>query len=149
MKKVVFLSVMGMALLSCCSQKKNAAEGNAVSKTEKMDTTIKVLNQGGYGGRQTAGNVVITSRKELISLYSELKWDNVPDVDFTKNNVVALFMGRQSTGGNSISISNLTIEGNTAFVTVEKKYPEGAATMALTEPYYVAAITKTEKVVFK
>jgi hypothetical protein len=73
----------------------------------------------------------------------------VPTVDFKNNNVVALFMGQQSTGGHSIAIDKLTIEGNTAFVTVLKKYPEGMATMALTQPFYIAAIAKTDKVEFR
>ena len=135
--------------LKVWKQKNKDTNDAMASKNTPQNGRIEVLNQGGYGGRETAGNVVITSRQELVNLYSERNWDNVPDVDFTKSNVVALFMGQQSTGGHSISISNLTIEGNTAIVTVEKKYPDGMATMALTQPYYVAAITKTEKVVFK
>lgn len=151
MKKLFVLSLACISILSCCSQKKadNSTATEQASKTTKKSGTIEVLKEGGYGGRETAGNVVITSRQELVNLYSELKWDNVPTVDFTKNNVVALFMGQQSSGGHSISISDLSIEGNTAIVTVKKKYPEGIATSALTEPYYIAVITKTDKVVFK
>lgn len=151
MKKVMVLSLMCLSLLSCCSQKKTNKVSNdtMASKSTTQNGRIEVLKEGGYGGRETAGNVVITSREELVNLYSELNWDNVPQVDFSKSNVVALFLGQQSSGGYSIGIEKLEINGNTAMVTVSKKSPEGIVTTALTQPYYIAAITKTEKVEFR
>ena len=119
------------------------------SRNETRTGRIEVLKEGGYGGRETAGNIVITSRQELVNLYSELKWDNVPQVDFTKSNVIALFMGQKSSGGYSIGIEKLEINGNTATVTVSKKSPEGIVTTALTQPFYIAAITKSDKVEFR
>lgn len=151
MKKILVLGAACLSLLSCCTQKKTDSETDSkmASKNVMQEGRIEVLKQGDSGGRETAGNVVITTREELVKLYSERNWDDVPIIDFTKNNVVALFMGQKSSGGYRIGIEKLEINGNTAIVTVSKKSPEGMATTVMTQPYYIAAITKTDKVEFK
>lgn len=158
MKKTIVLSLLAVTLFSCCAKKgadgTNGANGNngTVSEnTAKPATqgTFEVLKQGGYGGRESASNVVITSQQQLDALYQELNLEDNPKVDFSKRNVVALFLGQKSSGGHSIGIKEVNVTGNTATVAIITKSPEGHATMALTQPYCIASITKTEKVAFK
>lgn len=151
MKKIVVLAVAIISITGCCSQKKSANGANSPASAEavKKHAEFEVLKEGSFGGRKTASNIVISSRQELVSLYSELKWDDVPTVDFTKNNVVALFMGERPSGGYSIALDKLEINGNAAVVSVVTKQSDGMAASVMTQPYYIAVITKTEKVTFK
>lgn len=139
MKKLLTLSLLLM-LVAC--------KINVVNNFN-MDTTIafEILKQEAYGGRDAKGTVVVTSQEQLNGLYKELGWNDVPAVDFTKNNVVALFMGEKRTGGYSIGIKKVVVKDNTAIITVTETKPEGMATMALTAPYCIALIPKTKEVV--
>lgn len=139
MKKLLTLSLLLM-LVAC--------KINVVNNFN-MDTAIafEILKQEAYGGRDAEGTVVVTSQEQLNGLYKELGWNDVPAVDFTKNNVVALFMGEKRTGGYSIGIKKVVVKDNTAIITVTETKPEGMATMALTAPYCIALIPKTKEVV--
>jgi hypothetical protein len=72
----------------------------------------------------------------------------VPTIDFEASNVVALFMGQKNTGGYSISLSGVTLSEETAIVQIITTAPQDIATMALTEPYCIATISKSKKVEF-
>lgn len=140
MKKILVLSVVLFALTGCVVTKgKNGADG-------APGGSFEILKQDQYGGREAETTVLIKSQKELSDLYKELNLGDAPAIDFTKHNVAALFMGEKRTGGYSITIKNITIKGDTAVLKVSETKPEGMATMALTQPYCIAAITKTAKV---
>lgn len=115
----------------------------------KVDAAVafEILKQDSYGGRDEKSTVVIKSHDELVKLYKELGWTNVPTVDFSQNNVVALFMGEKTTGGYSIGVKKVTIEDDTAIINTIETKPEGMSTMALTAPYCIVVIAKTDKVV--
>lgn len=140
MKKVITFCLI-LVVLTGCSIK--------VVNNIKVDAAVafEILKQDAYGGRDEKSTVVIKSHDELVKLYKELGWTNVPTVDFSQNNVVALFMGQKNTGGYSISVKKVTIEDNTAIINTLETKPEGMATMALTAPYCIVVIAKTDKVV--
>lgn len=152
MKKTIILSVLAVTLFSCCSKKTTAQTNEATSvNADKASAQAKfeVLKQDEFGGRETAGNVTIKSQQELNNVYSELNLGIAPKVDFTQRNVVALFMGTKSSGGYSIGIKNVVLNGNTAVVEVMSGKPEGMASSVMTTPYCIASIAKTDKVTFK
>jgi hypothetical protein len=158
MKKTIILSLLAVALLSCCAKKgangasgEDGRDGTVSENTSRPATqgTFEVLKQHGYGGRESASNVVVTSQQQLDELYKELNLGEAPKVDFSERNVVALFMGQKSSGGHSIGIKEVNVAGNTATVQIVTASPQGNATMALTQPYCIASITKTDKVVFR
>ena len=137
MKKIAALSLLLVTIFGCSAQKgKDRHDGYTIVKQES------------YGGRETAGNETITTQAELVKLYAELNIEEVPSIDFKKQNVVALFMGQKRTGGYTISIGSLDVLNDTATIKVLETTPEGGmATMALTAPYCIASIPKTAKVV--
>jgi PrcB C-terminal len=140
MKKIFTLLLLALAVASC-----------KINKASQSASTFEVLKQEAYGGWEEKSNIVIKSQGELTSLYKELGQENVPTVDFKKNTAVALFMGQKSTGGYSIGIKSINVKGDTAIIKVLETRPEPMtnATMALTTPYCIALIPKTEKVVFE
>jgi hypothetical protein len=140
MKKFFTLAVLALALAAC---KINVVNHIAVDNA----ITFEILKQEAYGGRDNESTMVITSQSQLTGLYKELGWSDVPSVDFEKNNIVALFMGQKNSGGYSIGVKSITIENNIATIKVLETSPSGMATMALTNPYCIALIPKTEKVI--
>jgi hypothetical protein len=140
MKKIITLSLLFVFIASC----KTAAP------TIGGEGTFEILKQETNGGREKAANVLIKSQEDLDKLYAELNLTDVPKVDFVGNNVVALFMGQKNTGGFSISVGKVTLEGetNTATVQIVESTPQDMATMALTAPYCIATISKSKKVEF-
>lgn len=140
MKKVITFALM-FVILTGCSIK--------VANNIKVDAAVafEILKQDAYGGRDKKSTVVVKSHSELAALYKELGWSNVPTIDFSQNNVVALFMGQKNSGGYSIGVRKVTVEDDTAILNVVETSPEGTATMALTAPYCIVVIPKTDTVV--
>ncbi len=147
MKKLVFL--LAIVLVSCAMHQKG--EDGKDGTPGKSNNHYKVLNEGAYGGRETASRVVITSQEELNDLYRELNFKNIPNVDFNEYNVVALFLGQKSTGGYSIGIESVGFKEDTATVRIKttKPKPGENVTMALTQPFCIATITKTGEIIFE
>jgi hypothetical protein len=140
MKKIITLSVLVLTFVSCHINVTNhIAVDNAI--------TFEILKQDAYGGREKESTMVITSNEELKSLYKELGWSDVPKVDFGKNSVVALFMGQKNKGGYSIGVKSISINNDTATIKVMETEPNGMSTMAITNPYCIVLIPKTNEVV--
>jgi len=140
MKKIITLSLLLAFFVAC---KTTAPTIGGVG-------TFEILKQETNGGREKAANVLVKSQEELNTLYTELNISDVPTIDFTAHNVVALFMGQKNTGGFSISVGKVILEGetNTATVQIVETAPQDMATMAITQPYCIATISKSKKVEF-
>jgi len=141
MKKIITLSLLLVFFAAC----KTAAP------TLGGDGSFDILNKETNGGREKAANIVIRSQEELNALYTELNISDVPTIDFTTSNVVALFMGQKKTGGYSIGIGKIILDGesNTATVQIIESEPEDMAMMMITTPYCIAKISKSKKVAFE
>ena len=65
-------------------------------------------------------------------------------VDFNRESVVAVYMGEQKTGGYSVEITSVKLEGGKLVVTVKQNRPSPGAmvTQALTQPYHAVKIPK-------
>jgi protease stability complex PrcB-like protein len=68
-----------------------------------------------------------------------------PKVDFSKEMVLAVFMGSRPTGGYSIQIQEARVEkGKLRVTVVEKSPPPGTiTTQALTSPFHFVAVKKS------
>lgn len=140
MKKIITICLLLLFVVSCNSQRDAAGKQDVNS--------FEILKQDGYHGREKAGNVLINSQNELKALYSELNIEEVPAVDFTKKSVAAVFSGQKSSGGHSITITDVKVNDGVATVKVIKTKPEPGqpATMALTSPYCIASISKATSI---
>jgi hypothetical protein len=67
-----------------------------------------------------------------------------PAVDFKKHDVVAVFAGSKNTGGYSVTIDSVKIDGRTAtiYVTIHKPGPGMMVTQAFTYPFAMKAVGK-------
>ena len=141
MKKIITL-ICAVIITAACGANK-AQDGNA------GHDGYTVLKDGVYGGREQAGTVTITDATAFNSLCAELSIEEIPAVDFAKKNVVAVFMGQKSTGGYSIMIEKMDVKDNTVYLKKKEIAPDadGMATMALSAPYVLVSVPKTDKVV--
>ena len=71
-----------------------------------------------------------------------------PKVDFEKNRVIAVFMGMRRSGGYTVKITNIE-EKDKLVVTVKESGPppDAMVTMALTSPFHVVVIPRSDKAV--
>ncbi len=147
MKKILFICFAALGMAGC--KTKNTEPGIPV-EVRAENYTWKIIKQEQTGGKDKAGNELITSQEALTKLYSELNLTDVPVVDFKNKNVVALFFGEKRTGGYSISVENVVVKNYKAEVTILEEYPEkgGMVTMMLTSPYCIAIIPKAKETVF-
>lgn len=143
MKKILTLSVLLLTLVTACTTKQGIVTDSKNSYT--------VLKQGEYGGRETESYEVIRSQEQLDVIFRELNLEKAPAINFTENNVIVLFLGQKNSGGNAIGIKSVQFNDDTATVNVEKTTPQtgGMVTMAITNPFCIATLTKTEKVIVK
>lgn len=149
MKKIFTIAAISLALHGCVSYNGNADKDRSTYEPSMAKNNFEILKQEQYGGRETEATIVIKSQAELNALYESLGQDAAPIVDFTNRNVVAVFMGQKNTGGYSIGIKNIAVEGTTVTILLERAQPSGMATMALSAPYCIASIPKAEKTEFR
>jgi len=135
MKKIFFVCSLLTLFLSCASKSK--------------PIFYQVLSQGDYNGKKTQSYQVIDNHQELNKLYKQIKDDLVPNVDFARSRIIALYLGEKNTGGYSIGIENIRKENGKIIVKIKKTYPQGAVTLAFTQPYLIAKINTTRKIEFE
>ncbi len=104
-----------------------------------------------YNGEEAESNVVISNQSDLNSLYKSVGRDDMPTIDFSKSQVVALFLGARNTGGYSISIDRVEEQDGklVIFKKIEKPAPGAMVTMALTNPFVIAEIHSKKEIIFK
>jgi hypothetical protein len=134
-------------MLVSCNCKKTATDGN--DKKEKS-SLFEVLSESQYQGREEQGFEVIKDAVSLKALYQSVNIEQIPDVDFKKQQVVAVFLGQRNTGGYAIKVSNAYEKEGKILVEVTKISPQPGQnlTMALTNPYSIAKINSTKEIVF-
>ncbi|MBE99773.1 protease complex subunit PrcB family protein [Flavobacterium coralii] len=149
MKRFILL-ILTVFLFQGCVVSQRGQNGADGFPGTNAGQNFVILHESGYGGRETESHEVIRSQQDLDALFKELNHNSMT-VDFSKYNVVAVFMGQKRSGGYSITVEKVVVDGNTAQVLVKNTLPEQGAmvTMALTAPYCMAAIPKTDKVIVK
>src|SRR5690606_11463368 len=111
--------------------------------------TYNVLTDSNYGGKKSQSFQVIDNHDDLKKLYNAVGDELVPNIDFAKYRIVALFMGEKTSGGYTIGIESIRQEKGKVIVKVKKTYPDGMATMALSQPYMIAQVKTTRKIEFE
>lgn len=114
-------------------------------------TTISV---GTHSGITSQANLVIQDKQAWIDLWNQhmlfmVEPSPPPEVDFSTNMVVAVFMGEVNTGGHALHIYEVVETESSIVVKMERiePGPRCIVTQALTQPYHIIQIAKTEKLV--
>ncbi|MFP9098512.1 protease complex subunit PrcB family protein [Flavobacterium sp. RHBU_24] len=142
MKKITAIFLIIFTALACCAKKEAMVDNGK---------TFSILKQSEHGGKETAGFEKVTDASSFKQLCTALNIENIPEADFSKSDVVAVYMGQRNTGGYSITIESMRVDGDTTYLKKKETKPEpgGMVSMALTAPYVIVAIPKTGKVVIE
>ena len=136
MKKL--LTLFSVLLILSCSSSKSSKE---VAYVALIDSS--------HNGKQRESYEVIDNHIDLSKTYKLIKDELVPNIDFAKARVVVLKKKKKNTGGYTIGIEEVREEANKVIVKIKKTYPDGMATMVITEPFFIAKINTTKKIEFE
>lgn len=89
--------------------------------------------------------------KELIRLGIKEEMNEIPAINFKKNNVLFLHLGLKNSGGYTIDVEKIEFIDNQLEVYQKISTPlKGEnVTMALTNPYCIVKVPKSEKILVK
>ncbi|GEM_PF-5684373 len=135
---------------SISQEPNNIVVNNTTS--EIKEPLFQVIVNGVNGGDSERGNYILTKSTEWKDLWTKMNYDKspipaLPDVDFSKEIIIAVFQGRRYTSGYSIQISNIDEKANGITIFV-KEYSPGAnciTSQVLTYPFYIVKIPRTTK----
>ena len=155
----IFIYVIAAFLFlntSCKSNKKTTATKETdklVQQNSSISKHTKLLS-GSHNNITKEDNLIIRSQAELEKIYTTINKTrrpgySVPKIDFSKEIVIALFMGSKTSGGYSIKIDHIDFKPEETLVNIIKSKPSGMATSVMTQPFYIAKIPKmAKKIVF-
>jgi hypothetical protein len=112
--------------------------GNLVA--QKLD--YKVLKVGQHCNHKIAENYIVRSKSEL----TEFDIEQPDSIDFDRNLLIAVYRGGCPSGGYSIGIHEIlkTNKGLTIFVIFSDPGENCSRSLALTQPYAIYSIEKTD-----
>jgi hypothetical protein len=144
------MSTVGLLLLSSCQQRR---AGTLHESDHNMDDIgITTIAKGNYSGVDESIDLVIESEEDWRELWGKIYAGTYPvkeppDIDFSRQTVLAAFLGTRSTGGYSIEFSRLVKENSKikAIFTSKSPEPGDMVTTALSQPYHVVSIGVADK----
>lgn len=136
MKKIVkiFAACLLLIPLSGCNKAMNTSKTNSNQGTSN---TVKVTKpEKGDGSGFMRLTELSEEQKKVIE---ESKADRSYRL-MDGGNVIAVFMGKQNSGGSSIKIENIEIKGKTAIIKIKETFPNAKDNniQAITYPYDIA-----------
>ena len=125
------LCLVPVVLLSACA---------AVSSGEEQP--VRELASGSYSQQAEQRFEFVTTRADWAPLWDRTARGPIPEVDFSRESVVAVFMGQRPTGGHAIRVEQVVREGPrlTVEVLLQAPGPDCMTTQALTQPYHMVAV---------
>lgn len=118
------------------------------SETPSPTATVVPFTELARGTQSTVGgrvNYIVTSPDQLRELWELIGAKNrMPDIDFSKSAVAAVFAGERPTGGYGIAVSRVE-DADARKVTVTLTQPKSGCvlTQAVTMPYQVVEFPST------
>ena len=113
---------------------------------------LRDLGRGQRSGVRKAEQLVIQTPEAWQKLWAEhtAKVEPrppLPNVDFNREMVIAVFMGEKPTGGYSIQVTGVKASENALTVTYRTKQPppDAIVTQALTQPFHFVAVPKSSR----
>jgi PrcB C-terminal len=92
---------------------------------------------------------VVSNEGELLSLWNQaygtqLTVPPLPDVDFRRETIVAVFSSTKATGGFGLDVQEVTLDGSNAYIDLLETSPaqDAISTQALTQPWLMLRILR-------
>lgn len=123
--------------------------GQFASSGDTTTLQIRDLQHGVNAGDIQRGVAVIRNQAEFDQLRNALSTatTSIPSVNFNNETVLAVFEGRQNTGGFNIEVTNVKDFPSFVRVTIQETIPGSGCVVsqAVTSPFDIVGIPKTEK----
>jgi hypothetical protein len=143
--------VIGIGLYGAYSSDRELVQTTPPEETtqapaQPQSVSFRVLDAGANAANaDTRKNAAAYSKDSLAQLWSIVYGSDAPappQIDFSKEYVIGVFAGQQSTGGYSIAVASVTDTGNTRSVaaTITKPGKNCFTTEALTNPYQIVVV---------
>lgn len=144
--KNTFLIPIIAIIVSC-----NGTKDAAAQDEQKKNKLYEILTESQYQGREEKAVLVIKDQGALENLYASVNDQTVPVVDFSKEQIVAIFIGTRSNGGYGIKINEVVETDKNIKVLFETTEPQPGqpVTMALTNPFVILKIHSAKPIVFQ
>lgn len=92
---------------------------------------------------------VVTSQDALLTLWNrahgaQLSPPRLPELDFRRESVIAVFLGQRPSGGYGVSVRDLRLEGGDVILLLEERQPGPGdiTTQALTSPWLMLRVAR-------
>ncbi len=140
MKKYLLAGIIALAMPAYACQE---AELEAEFETRPFTS----LEKGMYSHYDKQANLVFSDRKMWESHYKAAHDENVPAVDFTKEMILAVYMGTKPNSAYSVEVKQIRNLPPSLDVLVQTTCPvEGNMYLqVITHPYHIVKIEKTSK----
>ncbi|MEL6730565.1 MAG: protease complex subunit PrcB family protein [Bacteroidota bacterium] len=140
MKKWIFLWFGVFGIVSACQSSKGVSNSRS-----KMDTvTFEVISSGSQSAMEQEGVQLIDNETSWLALWKEVHHNQFPvpesiSVDFSKYQVIAIFMGMKTTGGYQVKAESLQLDSSTFRLQAIYELPgkNCMLTEALTYPFLI------------
>ena len=149
-------SVLLLTFLLGCNSSKNM--NTSMNKNyEYSQVSFETLIEDQMGGYVKEEIRVISDRKSLLEVYGYVNrirkpGFSIPEIDFSKETVIAVFMGEKTTGGYGVIVEDVKEEKGKLVVAIKETKPgsKNMVTMAITQPFCIVKINSSNKeLVFK
>lgn len=140
---IVFLAVSAAVYFAI--SKSGKSEGQSVTG----DLSFETINKGIYSGHNQKNNYVIVGNKDFEDLWNKVYYKTIskpplPQIDFSKYMVLAVFEGVKNTGGYDIQIFKINQNAGYLDILVKEISPGPSCftTQAFTSPFHIVKVEK-------
>ena len=117
----------------------------AIASAQVPAPAFTSIAKGDASGQQIGRQVTVRTAAEWKALWKEhAPTEKMPEVDFTRNMVVGIFLGSKPSAGHEVEIVGVRTQDKDLVVEYVQKAP-ARGTMAaqiLTEPYHLVSVAK-------
>lgn len=147
MRKIqAFLFACALAVVPCMPTT------SALANSKATALSVTAIENGGFSGVQDKLQEVVRTDAEWKKLWEKHKrtvrpQPSLPKVDFSKEMVIALYRGSQSSGGYTVSIVSVEDDGTNIVVTYKERDPTpgGVQIAAITQPFVLVRVPVSNK----
>lgn len=145
---IILFSFIGIIAASCTNE-----------DYEESVVPFEVIHNGWNAAFEDKRQALLTNNEDYQTLMNDVyrnfdQMPTIPVVDFTKNDVIAVFIGTKTSGGYQVSVDKIIKRNDAVSVYVNEISPgkNCMTTDALTQPYQLVKIPKIKqkvKYIFK
>ena len=110
---------------------------------------FETIDIGGSCVHRERRDYIIQTQQEWDDLWQKTYWSpsEAPDIDFSSNIVLAVYMGEQVSGGYRIEIMNISenVVLTRVYIRETRPSPDDLVTHALTQPYHIVKLNRIPK----